>query len=213
MVAATRLRALAAGTPSPAGQERDPGSGVTGLLPRPPAPAGPGPVSAPRDPPATAGLRTPLRPALPWQPPSRPRGLATAGRRSPRPPRRLTAPARRIQLEAAENLLGPLVRGRHGPAAPRAGGRGWAGPGGSAAVTAEPQDPPPLPPAHPPLPGATNPSGRQRPPAAAPTNQPLLSPSRPAFWRRNDSATDQSDSALPHSGVGAQRSLRLLGWA
>lgn len=108
--------------------------------------------------------------------PSRPRGLATAGRRSPRPPRRLTAPARRIQLEAAEDLLGPLVRGRHGPAPPGAGGRGWAGPGGSAAVTAEPQDPPPLPPAHPPLPAATNPSGR--PPPRQPINgcRSLLAP-------------------------------------
>lgn len=175
-MAATLPGTLVAGTPHPRHlQDSDgtPAPASRGLLPRPPAP---GPVPALTDPPASAGARPPWRSALPWQPPSRPRGLATAGRPSPRPPRRLTAPARRIQLEAAEDLLGPLVRGRHGPAAPRAGGRGWAGPGGSAAVTAEPQDPPPLPPAHPPLPGATNPSGR--PPPRRPISRcyPLLTP-------------------------------------
>ncbi|XP_056214835.1 basic proline-rich protein-like [Falco biarmicus] len=92
------------------------------------------------------------------------------------PPARLTAPVGRIQLEAPEDLLGPLVRGRHGPAAPRADGAGpgWpgcAGLGGKAAVTAAPQDPPPLPP-HSLAPATARRNQPERPPAAPPPGPP-----------------------------------------
>lgn len=116
----------------------------------------------------------------------------------PPPPR---APVGRIQLEAPEDLLGPLVRGRHGPAAPRRGRRGlrrarlaaraWAG----AALTAAPQDPPPLP--------LALPRTRHRPPQPipaaalpAPTERPIGSRRRPCRLRK-DSRTDQSDGASP----------------
>lgn len=145
-------------------------------------------------------------------------------------PARLTAPVGRIQLEAPEDLLGPLVRGRHGPAAPRADGAGpgWpgcAGLGGKAAVTAAPQDPPPTPPPslprtrHWPAQPTRAASRRPAPRPASPANHPLPPPRRPAFWRMKDGAAVHSDGAFapsapppPHSRAAAQRSLRRTPW-
>lgn len=131
-------------------------------------------------------------PSLP--PPHPPAPPAARSLARPPPPR---APVGRIQLEAPEDLLGPLVRGRHGPAAPRRGrralrrarlaARAWAG----AALTAAPQDPPPLA-----LPRTRHRPPQPIPPAAlpAPTGRPIESRRRPCQLKK-DGGTDQSDGA------------------
>lgn len=215
-----------------------------GLLPRPPLPAqaaqgrsqprGASAASGDRDTPPRRHWEQPSRGGVSMTTPFPPRGPCTRpGHRgatspgSPRPPASrpplggYSLKPRRISL--ARSSVADMVLPRRA-----AGGRGWAGlawlrgpgrEGGGDSGASGPPHPSPLPPSLPrtrhwPAQPTRAASRRPAPRLAAPANQPLPPPRRPAFWFRKDGAVGQSDGAsslpapLPHSRAAAQRSLR-----